>query len=106
MAANKHHHGMLTTGQPLQQQQLASRALLTLRPIPALPVSPSREEERSDGRHAAAALLRAHPDWPQVPDAAWIAGSVALGLAFLAWLAAFLRHFGRREPVEIGRAHV
>lgn len=44
-------------------------------------------------------LLRAHPDWPQLPDAAWIAGGVALGLAFLAWLLAFKRHFGRREPV-------
>lgn len=44
-------------------------------------------------------LLQAHPGWPQVPDAAWIAGAVALGLAFLAWLRAFMRHFGRREAV-------
>ncbi len=44
-------------------------------------------------------LLRAHPGWPQVPDAVWIAGGVALGLAFLAWMLAFMRHFGRREPV-------
>lgn len=48
-------------------------------------------------------LLRAHPGWPQVPDAAWIAGGVALGLAFLAWMLAFMRHFGRREPVASPR---
>lgn len=48
-------------------------------------------------------LLQARPDWPQLPDAAWMAGGVALGIGLLAWTLAFMRHFGRREPVAAPR---
>jgi hypothetical protein len=45
-------------------------------------------------------LLASHPDWPQLPDAAWIAGGAALLIGFHLWLFALLRHFGRLEPVS------
>jgi len=48
-------------------------------------------------------LLQARPDWPQPPDALWLAGGVALGLGLLVWKLAFVRHFGRLAPATSPR---
>lgn len=45
-----------------EQQRLAARGLFSLRPIPALPVSSSRQESRGDSQRAGEGLLQAHPD--------------------------------------------
>ncbi|MFG6415219.1 hypothetical protein ACG02S_15085 [Roseateles sp. DC23W] len=49
------------------------------------------------------ALQAAQPSWPQVPDIAWTAGGVALGLIFALWLLALMRRFGRLAPVTTPR---
>lgn len=48
-------------------------------------------------------MLRAQPDWPQLPDAVWTACGAALGLAFAPWLIALRRRFGRIAPVTTPR---
>ncbi len=45
-------------------------------------------------------LQRAQPGWPAVPDAAWTAGAVLLGLGFAGWVLALKRRFGRLPPVS------
>ncbi|HEY0955416.1 MAG TPA: hypothetical protein VGE36_11705 [Roseateles sp.] len=49
------------------------------------------------------ALQRAQPGWPQVPDAAWTAGAIGLGLSLALWLLALMRRFGRLPPVTTAR---
>lgn len=52
---------LLIYGLNRQQQQLAARGLLSLRPIPALPPSPGQESRAASSR-ASAGVLAAHPD--------------------------------------------
>lgn len=49
------------------------------------------------------ALQAAQPAWPQVPEAAWTAGAIGLGLALALWLLALMRRFGRLPPVTTPR---
>ncbi|MGZ7204928.1 hypothetical protein ACXWOS_10805, partial [Streptococcus pyogenes] len=43
-------------------------------------------------------LQCANPGWPQLPAWAWAMGAAVLGLAFVAWMVALMRRFGRLPP--------